>query len=86
MLITLTQAQCTQINAAAYTHNYSEEAVQQHLASDDDVIEKYTDKFEASIAHVPYTTANDIGGLIVYLNGHDIVAFYDYENFAGAIL
>ena len=86
MLITLTQAQCTQINAAAYTHDYSAEAVQKHLTSDDDVIEEYTDKFEASIAHIPYTTANDIGGLIVYLNGHEIVAFYDYENFMGAIL
>jgi hypothetical protein len=61
------------INTTNPTVDYSEAAV---VDNDDDVIDKYTDKFEAEFK---LKGGDDVGGIIIYSN--DVV--YDYENFVG---
>jgi hypothetical protein len=83
---TLTAAQCTQINNAAHTHNYSAAAVAEWEATQVDVCDKYTQLFETTTNVLAAAAAHDIGGLIVYFATNNVlVAFYDYENFVGAI-
>lgn len=67
----LTQAQCTQINDAIYTHEYD-------LTSPQD----FTGQFEADTG---FENGVDIGGLIVYIRDRELMAFFDYEMNAGAV-
>jgi hypothetical protein len=78
----LTTAQCDLINSAVHTHNYEEEAVAEYEATGDDGIERFTIRFEQETG---LKNGNDIGGLVVYFKENELTAFYDYENFTGAV-
>jgi hypothetical protein len=67
----LTPAQCSQINAAIYTHEYDYEAQAD-----------FTEQFETDTG---FECGIDIGGIVVYMRGEDLLAFFDYENAAGAV-
>lgn len=81
----LTDAQELQINSVEkYTHDYEAEAVKSFDATGDDKMEALQARFEADIAGA-YNKEDDLGGLCVYFNDSELVAFYDYENFRGAV-
>lgn len=67
----LTAAQCSQINAAIYTHEYD-------LESQED----FTGQFEADTG---FENGVDIGGIVVYMRERELMAFFDYENAAGTV-
>lgn len=67
----LTSAHCEQINNAIYTHEYE-------LDESCD----YTGQFEADTG---FENGVDIGGLIVYMRDRELMAFFDYEQSAGAV-
>lgn len=67
----LTDAQCSQINAAIYTHEY--------VAPNG---EDYTAEFESDTG---FERGEDIGGILVYMRGDELLAFFDYENAAGTV-
>jgi len=82
----LTDAQELQINSVEkYTHDYEAEAVKSFDATGDDKMEALQARFEADIAGT-YNKEDDLGGLCVYFKDRELVAFYDYENFKGAVL
>lgn len=60
-----------QINSAIYTHEYDAE-------SQVDT----TVQFEADTG---FERGSDIGGIVVYMRGSELLAFYDYENAAGTV-
>ena len=78
----LTNAQSAQINSAEYTHNWEEEADLRY-ESGEDPSEELEQRFESSFKD--YTAREDLGGLTVYFKGDQLVAFYDYERFVGAV-
>ena len=81
----LTDAQELQINSVEkYTHDYEAEAVKSFDATGDDKMEELQERFEASIEG-KYDGGDDLGGLTVYFKKGELVAFYDYENFKGAV-
>ena len=81
----LTNAQEQQINSVnKYTHNYEAEAVESFDATGDDKMEELQAQFEADIAGA-YNNDNDMGGIVAYFKDSKLVAFYDYENFKGAV-
>ena len=83
---TLTRKQSAQINNAQHTHNYSAAAIAQYNATQQCVLNEYTQLFEQQTNVLATATAQDIGGLIVYFNNNnELVAFYDYENFVGTV-
>lgn len=67
----LNAAHCAQINSAIYTHEYD-------LESQED----FTGQFERDTG---FENGVDIGGLIVYMRDRELLAFFDYENAAGAV-
>ena len=67
----LTHAQSQQINSAIYTHEYDYEAQAD-----------FTEQFEADTG---FECGVDIGGIVVYLRGDELLAFFDYEQAAGAV-
>ena len=79
----LTNTQSAQINSAEYTHNYEAEALASFESTGDDKMEELERRFESSFTD--YTTREDLGGLTVYLKEGRLVAFYDYEQFCGAV-
>ena len=81
----LTDAQELQINSVEkYTHDYEAEAVKSFDATGDDKMEELQERFEASIEG-KYDGGDDLGGLTVYFKEGELVAFYYYENFKGAV-
>ena len=81
----LTDAQELQINSVnKYTHNYEAEAVKSFDETGDDKMEELQAQFEADIAGA-YNNDNDMGGIVAYFKDSELVAFYDYENFKGAV-
>jgi hypothetical protein len=81
----LTDAQELQINSVEkYTHNYEAEAVKSFDATGDDKMQELQERFEADIASV-YNNDDDMGGIVAYFKDSELVAFYDYENFKGAV-
>lgn len=67
----LNAAHCSQINSAIYTHEYD-------LESQED----FTAQFERDTG---FENGHDIGGILVYMRGDELLAFFDYENAAGAV-
>lgn len=67
----LTSAHCAQINSAIYTHEY--------VAPNG---EDFTGQFEADTG---FENGVDIGGLMVYMRDRELLAFFDYEQAAGAV-
>ena len=81
----LTNAQEQQIESVeSYTHNYEAEAMQSFDATGDDKMQELQARFEADIAGT-YNKADDIGGIVAYFKDTELVAFYDYEQFKGAV-
>jgi|TARA_R110000822_G_scaffold288980_1_gene410228 hypothetical protein len=81
----LTDAQELQINSVdKYTHDYEAEAVKSFDATGDDKMEELQARFEADIAGA-YDNEDDMGGIVAYFKDSELVAFYDYENFKGAV-
>jgi hypothetical protein len=78
----LTTAQCELINNAQHTHDYSEEAIASYEANGDDMMDALQERFEGIIEH---DKADDVGGVCAYYKGGELVGFYDYENFCGAV-
>lgn len=82
-MFTLTNAQSTQINSAEYTHDYEAEALASYEATGDDLMEELESRFESELTN--YDLREDLGGITVYLKDNKLVAFYDYEQFKGAV-
>lgn len=80
----LTDAQSTLINTSAYTHNYQSQ-YDKEAHGDADHTDYYTALFEADTAVLKRSTANDVGGIIIYMKGRQLVAYYDYENLGGCV-
>ena len=80
----LTAKQSKQINTSKYTHNYLAQ-YKQDVHRDRDAQEYYTELFEADTGVLKRGKANDVGGLIIYMNGRELVAYYDYENLGGCV-
>ena len=81
----LTNAQELQINSVEkYTHDYEAEAVKSFDATGDDKMQELQERFEAGIASA-YNNNDDMGGIVAYFKDSELVAFYDYENFKGAV-
>jgi outer membrane protein assembly factor BamB len=81
----LTPAQSNLINNSAYTHDYEAEADALYAASGADGTDVFTEQFERETGVLRSSQAQDLGGLIVYINGQELVAFYDYERFVGRV-
>jgi hypothetical protein len=82
-MFTLTNAQSAQINSAEYTHDYEAEALVSYEATGDDMIEELEERFENEFTS--YDVREDLGGITVYFKNEQLVAFYDYEQFKGAV-
>jgi hypothetical protein len=82
-MFTLTDAQSTAINTANYTHNYEAEALASYEATGDDMMDELEERFESEFTN--YEQREDLGGITVYFKGKTLVAFYDYEQFKGAV-
>ena len=81
----LTDAQELQINSVEkYTHDYEAEAVKSFDDTGDDKMQELQERFEAGIASA-YNNNDDMGGIVAYFKDSELVAFYDYENFKGAV-
>jgi hypothetical protein len=91
MSLQLTEQQELAINNTANTHDYmSRYELDEHEASIEadehsDHIEYYTAQFEADTSVLERSTANDVGGIIIYMNASELVAYYDYENLCGTV-
>jgi len=82
-MFTLTNAQSAQINNAEHTHDYEAEALASYEATGDDLMEELEERFESKLTN--YDLREDLGGVTVYLKDNKLVAFYDYEQFKGAV-
>ena len=71
------------INDMAYTVDYSETALAEYDAGNEDVGDEYTLRFEREYG---VSNGDDIGGLVVYTVGDTVRAVYDYENFVGWVV
>ena len=81
----LTNAQEQQIESVeSYTHNYEAEAMQSFDETGDDKMQELQARFETEIAGA-YNKAGDMGGIVAYFKDKQLVAFYDYEQFKGAV-
>lgn len=67
----LNEQQVQQINSAIFTHEYTVEGYQD-----------FTSQFEADTG---FANGQDIGGILVYLRGSELMAFFDYEQSAGTV-
>ena len=73
----LTEAESNLINNTDYTVDWSELA---ETTSE----ERLEEMFEA-LVNDKYDECDDLGGLTVFFKDDKLVAFYDYEQFAGTI-
>ena len=67
----LNDSQVSQINSAIFTHEY--------VAPNG---EDYTAEFESDTG---FANGHDIGGILVYMRGDELLAFFDYEQSAGCV-
>ena len=74
---TLTEAESTLINTTEYTVDWSE-------LSETTSEERLEEMFEALMTD-KYDECDDLGGLTVFFKDDKLVAFYDYEQYAGTI-
>ena len=68
----LTDKHCAQINSATITHKYDPES---SMCYSIELFEKDTG----------YENGIDLGGIIVYMQENELLAFYDYERFEGCV-
>lgn len=74
---TLTEAESELINTTEYTVDWSE-------LSETTSEERLEEMFEALMTD-KYDECDDLGGLTVFFKDDKLVAFYDYEQYAGTI-
>lgn len=67
----LNAAHTAQINNAIFTHEY-----------DPTNSQDFTSQFESDTG---FENGLDIGGLVVYMRGNELLAFFDYEQSAGCV-
>lgn len=80
----LTSKQSALINNSKYTHNYITQ-YNKDAHGDADAQDYYTQQFQADTAVLQRSKANDVGGIIIYMQGKQLVAYYDYENLGGCV-
>lgn len=91
MTIDLTQAQEDSINNSPSTHDYmTQYEADKHEASCEadlytDHSDYYTAQFEADTSVLSRSKANDVGGIIIYMQRKQLVAYFDYENLCGTV-
>jgi hypothetical protein len=73
----LTEAESNLINNTDYTVDWSE-------LSETTSEERLEEMFDALVAGA-YDQRDDLGGLTVYFMNDKLVAFYDYEQYAGTV-
>ena len=84
--VNLTQSQEDAINNTAHTHDYTARwEADEHADADEDVCEYFTAVFERDTSVLQRSVEHDVGGIILYMNEGDLVAFYDYENVCGTV-
>jgi CRISPR/Cas system-associated protein Cas7 (RAMP superfamily) len=82
--LNLTQQQEDAINTTASTHDYfSQYEAEAH--GDEDHSDYFTEAFEADTSVLKRSVANDVGGIIIYMNKRELVAYFDYENLCGTV-
>ena len=83
----LTDAQSEQINnTEVYTLDYEAEALQSYEDTGNDLM----DELEVRATNVileqtAWDAREDLGGITAYFKDNALVAFYDYEQFKGAV-
>ncbi len=73
----ITDVESNTINSATYTHDFEDSYV------DSNSINDLQDRFEREFTD--YDACDDLGGIAVYFKQDKLVAFYDYEQFKGAV-
>lgn len=71
LVMLLNDSQVSQINSAIFTHEYTVEGNQD-----------FTSQFESDTG---FENGTDIGGILVYMRGDELLAFFDYEQSAGTV-
>jgi len=82
----LTEAESNQINTTDYTVDWSELIdTDNHLSGEQyDYERELEHRFEVMVAGL-WDARDDLGGLTVFFKEDKLVAFYDYEQYAGTI-
>jgi hypothetical protein len=75
----LTDIEENLINSSTYDVDYSDE-FDTAYAEGKDISEKLEMRFDNS---VKYTAVEDLGGINVYFKDNKMIAFFDYDRFAG---
>jgi hypothetical protein len=83
---TLTEAESTLINNTAYTVDWSDQINREDSFSGEqyDYIVELEHRFEVLVAGL-WDSRDDLGGLTVFFKENKLVAFYDYEQYAGTV-
>ena len=83
---TLTEAESELINTTDYTVNWSEliETEDSFSGAQYDFERELEHRFEVMVAGL-WDARDDLGGLTVFFKEDKLVAFYDYEQYAGTI-
>ena len=83
---TLTEAESTLINTTEYTVDWSDQIDNDNHFSGEqyDYIVELEHRFEVLVAG-KWDSRDDLGGLTVFFKNDKLVAFYDYEQYAGTI-
>ena len=84
MQVQLTQQQEDAINTTANTHDYMLD-YEAEVHADADHSDYYTEQFELATSVLERSVANDVGGIIIYMNNAELVAYFDYENLCGTV-
>lgn len=83
MQVTLTHQQEDAINNTVNTHDYT---TRYEADEEDEVVcDHFTAVFEADTSVLERSIAHDVGGIIIYMQGDTLVAYYDYENMCGTV-
>ena len=83
---TLTEAESTLINTTEYTVDWSDQIDTDDTLSGEqwDYERELEHRFEVLVAGA-WDSRDDLGGLTVFFRNDKLVAFYDYEQYAGTI-
>lgn len=82
----LTDAQSDLRHTSPSTHYYMSMMQRQAPApGDQDPSDYYTAHVEADTSVLSRSKANDVGGIIIYMQRKQLVAYFDYENLCGTV-
>jgi hypothetical protein len=83
-MTTTTQRESDMINAARHTHDYTA-AYDANEHNSSLTCEYYTAQFEADTCILEHTVREDVGGVLLYREHGQLIAFFDYECLTGAV-